>query len=294
MIAMYIMILNPNSGSGRSLQLQAEIEAVLHQEGIEYRIESKHSADETIEVVRRSVEEKPEGIIALGGDGTLYRVANGMAGSDVPLIFIPCGTGNDFVRMLNLPKDPLEALKLQLHTPVSRIDVGRMNDNCFLNVSGTGFDVDVLHKADAYKEKYSGLRPYLFGLVKAIRQYRPMTAFVSLDDGPEQEMKFAIISIGNGRYFGGGMKAVPTAAINDGYFDVVVVKPVKKISILPLLTFYIIGKHVDWKLGKLYRCKKISIRREGTTFNLDGELLDADIAKYEILPGALAVRVPGL
>lgn len=294
MIAMYIMILNPTSGRGMALKKLPELEAVLREKGIEYRIERDHATEDTSEVVRRAANENPEGIIAVGGDGTLFQVINGMIGSDVPLLFVSCGTGNDFVRSLNLPKDPVEALKLQLSSPVNRIDVGRMNDTCFLNVAGTGFDVDVLRIADAYKEKYSGLKAYLFALVDAIKHYKPTTAMISIDDEPEKEMSFAIISIGNGRYFGGGMKAVPEALVNDGLFDVITVVPVKKWAILPLVFFYVLGLHVKLKLAKLRRCRRVCIRRPGTTMNLDGELLNCDYAKYELLPAALCVRVPGI
>ena len=294
MILMYIMILNPTSGRGMALKKLPELEALLRAEGIEYRIERSHKTEETSAVARRAAGEHPEGIIAVGGDGTLFQVINGMIGSDVPLLFVSCGTGNDFVRSLNLPKDPVEALKLQLASPASRIDVGRMNDTCFLNVAGTGFDVDALRIVDAYKEKHSGLKAYLLALIEAIKHYRPMTAMVSLDDGPETEMSFAIISIGNGRFIGGGMKAVPEAAVNDGLFDVVVVSPVKKWIILPLVFFYVLGLHVKLGLGKLHRCKRVSIRRPETTINLDGELVAASHAKFELLPAALRVRVPGI
>lgn len=289
---MYIMILNPTSGRGLALEKLPAVEEVLHQHGIEYRIEKDHQENETVEVVRRAVAEQPEGIIAMGGDGTLFRVANGMAGSDIPLLFVSCGTGNDFVRMLNLPEDPAEALEAQLKSSVSRIDVGRMNETCFLNVSGTGFDVDVLRLVDGYKAKYSGIRAYLYALASALKNYKPTTAMVSIDGKPEQEMTFAILSIGNGRYFGGGMKAVPEAVIDDGLFDLVIVDPVKKAAIPVLLALYIAGKHVKIGLGKLHRCKSVTIRRKNTTFNLDGELLDTDCAEYKILPGALAVRIP--
>lgn len=291
---LYILILNPNSGMGLALKKLPEIEAVLRQQDIQYRIEQEHDESETADVVRRAVAERPEGIIVMGGDGTLFRVANGMAGSDVPLIFISCGTGNDFVRSLNLPKDPVEALKLQLASPITHIDLGRMNDTCFLNVSGTGFDVEVLRLVDRYKTKYTGLHAYMHALLTALKAYRPMKAMVSLDGEPEQEMTFSILSIGNGRYFGGGMKAVPDAIVNDGLFDVVIVTPVKKFLVLPLIVLYITGKHVKLRLGQLRRCRSVLIRREGATFNLDGELMRADTAKYQLLPGALAVRVPGL
>ena len=294
MIAMYILILNPNSGHGKALEMLPEIEKILHQQGIEYRIEKDHATEDTVAVVRRAAQEQPEGIIAMGGDGTLFQVANGMSGSNVPLIFVSCGTGNDFVRCLNLPQEPAEALKLQLASPVRRIDMGKMNDICFLNVGGTGFDVEVLRLADAYKDKYSGLKPYLFALLEAIKHYKPTTAMVSLDGEPEQKMSFAILSIGNGRYFGGGMKAVPDAKLDDGLFDVVVVAPVKKFMIPLLLVFYIAGKHVRMKLGKLRRCKRLAIRCEGMTVNLDGELIQTDRAEFELLPSALCVRIPKL
>lgn len=291
---LYILILNPNSGMGLALKKLPEIEAVLREQGIRYRIEREHDESETANVVRSAVAERPEGIIVMGGDGTLFRVANGMAGSDVPLIFISCGTGNDFVRSLRLPSDPVEALKLQLRSPITHIDMGKMNDTCFLNVSGTGFDVEVLRLADRYKAKYSGLRAYMCALVTAMKAYKPMTAMVSLDGEPEREITFSILSVGNGRYFGGGMKAVPDAIVNDGLFDVVIVKPVQKLLVLPLIVLYITGKHVKLRLGKLQRCKSVLVRRKGATFNLDGELMDADVAGYRLLEGALTVRIPGL
>lgn len=79
-----------------------------------------------------------------------------MAGSELALLFACCGTGNDFIKAVHLPKDPVEALRLQLHTPLSRIDLGRMNEMYFLNVSGTGFDVEVLRQAEKYKQRYQG------------------------------------------------------------------------------------------------------------------------------------------
>ena len=188
----------------------------------------------------------------------------------------------------------MEALKCQLDAPTGRIDVGKMNDFYFLNVAGTGFDVDVLRNAEKYKAKSTGLRTYLFGLFDAIRDFRPMTALVSFDDGPEEEVSFSILSIGNGRYIGGGMKAVPDAKLDDGLFDVVTVRPVSKPAIALLIALYIAGKHIAIGLGRLRRCRKLSIRHPGMTVNLDGELFSADSARFELLPNALCVRVPGI
>lgn len=289
---MYTLIINPTSGQGAALANLPAITAVLDERGIAYQVRQAMSPDQATEYARIACAEHSEGVIAIGGDGTLFQIVNGMNRSDVPMIFIPCGTGNDFIKSLKLPLDPVEALKLQLDAPISQIDVGRMNDIRFLNVSGTGFDVDVLRHAEKHKQRYSGLKPYLFGLYDALKSYRPMTALVSIDDGPEEMRTFAILSIGNGRYIGGGMKAVPYAEVSDGLFDVVTVKPVRKFMILPLIVLYIAGKHLSIKLADLRRCKQITIRCEGMTVNLDGELRSVDTARFELLNAALAVRIP--
>lgn len=289
---MYIIIMNPTSGQGAARERIGDIENVLHQRGIEYRIREAQSPAEATRFASEAASEKAEGIITIGGDGTLFQVINGVAGSDIPVLFVACGTGNDFVRSLKLPSDPVEALKLQLDSPLRKIDIGKMNDIHFLNISGTGFDVDVLRYAEKYKQKYAGLTAYLRALVDAMKFYKPTTAMVSMDGRPEEKMSFALISVGNGRYFGGGMKAVPDALVDDGLFDVVIVKPVKRYSIPFLLAFYISGKHILLKYGKLYRCKTLTIRRDNMTINLDGELMDADFARFELLPGVLSVRLP--
>lgn len=289
---MYTLIINPESGQGASLSNLPAVQAVLDERGIKYKVLKADSSENAIEYARFACAENAEGVIAIGGDGTLFQIVNGMDSNTVPMIFIPCGTGNDFIKTLNLPSDPVEALKVQLDAPVSRIDVGCMNGIRFLNISGTGFDVDVLRYAERYKKKYKGLKPYLFGLYDALKSYRPLTAMVSIDEGPEEPATFSILSIGNGRFFGGGMKAVPYADVQDGLFDVVIVKPVRKFMILPLIALYIAGKHIGIKLAVLKRCKRITIRCQGMTLNLDGELRDADCARFELLRDALAVRIP--
>jgi len=289
---LYTLIVNPESGQGAALENLPKIKAILEERGLEYQIRKALSPEDATIFAREACAANVEGVIAIGGDGTLFQIVNGMDSSDVPMIFIPCGTGNDFIKSLHLPVDPCEALRAQLDAPVSRIDVGRMNDIRFLNVSGTGFDVDVLRYAEKYKRKHKGLSAYLFALFEALKTYRPVTAMISIDDGPEENISFAIFSIGNGRFFGGGMKAVPYAEVADGLFDVVIVKPVRKIVIPFLLVFYIVGKHIAIKFAEQRRCKRLTIRCEGMTVNLDGELRGADSARFELLSSALAVRIP--
>lgn len=292
MIDLFTVIVNPISGQGAALTLLPEVENVLTERALAYRVLCSPSPEAATQYAQTACAEGAEGVIAMGGDGTLFQIANGMLESNVPLIFVSCGTGNDFVRSLKLPPNPIEALKLQLEAPICRIDMGKMNELCFLNVSGTGFDVDVLRYVEQYKQRYRGFRAYMRALYDAIRNYHPTTAMVSFDGGEEEHLSFAILSIGNGRYIGGGMKAVPEAEVNDGLFDVVVVKPVAKGLILPLIALYIAGKHVSIGLANLRRCRTLTLKCDGMTVNLDGELRKTDVARFELLPNALTVRIP--
>lgn len=291
-MAVYTLILNPTSGGGTSINRVPEIEALLQKRSLSYQLKRAQTPEEATEFARQAALEGAEGVIAIGGDGTLFQIANGLAGSDVPMLFASCGTGNDFIKAIHLPKDPLQALEIQLDCPRSKIDLGRVNEYYFLNVSGTGFDVDVLRHVEKYKNQRSGLLPYVLALRDAVKSYRPTTAMVSIDGAPEEPLRFSILSIGNGRYIGGGMKAVPDADVRDGLFDVVIVAPVPKWAILFLIPFYITGKHISLKLAKLRRCKKITLRSNGMTLNLDGELRGTDFARFELLESALTVRLP--
>lgn len=291
---MYALILNPSSGSGRALRELPRIEALLEQEQVEYRVDSADKPGDLRAFAARAVEEGLEGIIALGGDGTLFEILNGMARSDLTLLLACCGTGNDFSRLFRLPNDPVEALRMQLHLPLSRIDIGRMNEFYFLNVAGTGLDVEVLVQAEKYKFGHSGLGPYLRGLRDAIRFFRPTNARLIVDGEAEVSARFTILSLGNGRYIGGGMKAVPNAKPDDGLLDLVLVRPVKKWQIGALLALYVSGLYVKTPMAKVRRVRTLEIACPGMTVNLDGELKPCDRARFEILPAALRVRLPGL
>ncbi|NLD58578.1 MAG: diacylglycerol kinase family lipid kinase [Clostridiales bacterium] len=291
---MYALIVNPVSGNGRGMREYPRVEALLREEGVPYRLLLAEEHGSVRAYAAEAVRDRMDGIIAVGGDGTLFEIINGMAGSGLALLFFCCGTGNDFVKSLNLPKDPFEALRRQLHAPLTPIDIGRMNDIYFLNVSGTGLDTEVLVQAEKYKRDHTGLGVYLRGVRDAIRFFRPTRAQVGFDGAEPEDRRFSILSIGNGRYFGGGMKPVPTAILNDGLFDVVVTRPVKKWMIGFLLMLFVPGWYAKTFLAKTLRCRSVRIVAPGMTLNLDGELIRCDDARFELLPAALNVRVPGL
>ena len=158
----------------------------------------------------------------------------------------------------------------------------------FLNISGCGFDVEVLRQAVRFKKLGKGLLPYLMGILAALRLFKPLDIELTMN-GKTEQRAVTIISVGNGQYFGGGMRAVPHAAIDDGQFDVVIADKVNRLAILRLLSKFIKGKHTDLPIAHEARCTALTIRCPGMTINMDGELRQMDVAEYRLLPGAAQI-----
>ena len=200
--SMLLIIANPVSGSGAGAQFLPRIEALLKECGVPFRSETTQRPGHASELADMAVREHMDGVVCLGGDGTVFEIVNGLKGRFMTLYFAPCGTGNDFVRMLNLPKDPVEALRLQLDGKPRPIDVGQVNDWYFLNVSGCGFDVEVLLQAERFKRFGKGILPYLMGIFAALGRFRPLQVEIKGENGTEKK-EITIFSVGNGRYIGG-------------------------------------------------------------------------------------------
>ena len=140
-------------------------------------------------------------------------------------------------------KDPLEAFERQLAGTPVQIDCGRVNGRGFLNVSGSGFDVDVLQKTEELKKVYAGEKAYHKAVISVLGRYKAFEAELSVDGKPATHEACTIIEIANGQYIGGGMRVAPEAEMNDGMFDVVVVRKVPRLCIPFLLPLFMLGWH---------------------------------------------------
>ena len=289
--SMLYIIANETAGSGAGAAAFGRVRALLQDRGIPFRADRTEFHGHATRLADAAVAAGETDIVCIGGDGTLFEVVNGLAGRFVTLYFVPCGTGNDFVKVLHLPKDPVEALEAQLSGTPRKIDVGRLNDMHFINVSGSGFDVEVLRQAARFKKFGKGLLPYLLGIFAALRHFRALPVEITAD-GKTEKAEVTIFSVGNGCYIGGGMKAVPHASPDDGLFDVVIAQKFSRPAILRMLTKFIPGKHTTLPGIREFRCRKITFRCPGMVLDVDGELIPMDEACYELLPGALGVKLP--
>lgn len=286
------LILNPSASHGRSKLALAQVVPELTARGIPYHVSETTSPGHATQLAADAIARGVSGIAVLGGDGMLSEVCQAMRGTDVTLYFVPCGTGNDFIRVLNLPKDPLAALKLQLDSPKRRIDCGTMNEYTFLNVGGSGFDIEVLEQTERFKHKMRGLIPYLLGLLVGLKNFRPFDAEITLD-GVKQHRSFTIVSIANGQYIGGGMRVAPKAICDDGMFDVMLVDALRKWQFYLYVPLFIPGLHTRLSIVRRVRAKEVTIKStDAFTVQLDGELRPVTKACFKCHPGSIQIACP--
>lgn len=289
---MFAVIINRASGGGKNAGLPEQIAALLEEQGETCRLYEPDSDGETAKSVRQALAEGCTEVVCVGGDGTLREAVSEMAGKNAVLYIVPGGTGNDFARAFGLPKDPIEAFKQQLSGRTVSIDCGKVNDLYFLNISGSGFDVEVLRRTEELKAIYPGEKAYHKAVISVIGKYRAFEADLTLDDGQTEHIRSTIVEVSNGQCIGGGMRVAPDAQLNDGLFDVVVVRTVPHLAIPLLLPLFKLGLHTKLPFARVKRAKRVDLRAKGMIVNIDGELVAMDEAHFEILPGALSMRLP--
>lgn len=283
----YALIVNPVAGSGHAKEVAVELEKLLQERKTDYSIHySEHRGHTTQLAEALGNEPDVDAILCVGGDGTAFDAATGVLAHGKPLGIIPAGTGNDFIKTLGLPKDPVEALKFILDHDPKPTDVGRVNERIFLNVAGTGFDVTVLDFAEEQKKRFKGMTPYMIGLLKAIRHYKPVHMKITVD-GEVVEKELLICSIANGRYFGGGIPICPDADAADGKLDVVMIDSVPRWKIPFYLPGLVTGKDLKWKYTRRVKAENVIMESTDMRFNTDGEINPMDRAEITMLPGAM-------
>lgn len=235
-------------------------------------------------------------VIAVGGDGTAFEVANGLAKSghaDVPMAIVPTGSGNDLRRALGISKRLDRALEQISESNTCHIDLGRVNDTYYANSLGIGFDARVAHLTNHIKDevKRSGIPLYLTALFRVLfNDYYCHPVRIKIDDGEWIEQEVVLVAVNNGTSYGGGFKITPRAKNDDGLLEVCIVDKLSRRQVIPRLPFVILGKHSWMKDIRFYPAKKVVVESaEALPAHLDGELMLSRVFEVEVVPRALKV-----
>lgn len=178
---MRMLIVNPIAGCGYALKVMEQVQSVLTARNLPFRVMRTEYPGYAAKLAREAVEMGCEAVYVIGGDGTFSEAARGLAGSGIPIGLIPAGTGNDFVKTLGTPKEPMAALDFILSHEPRPCDAIDLNGQMFLNVAGAGFDVTVLENVADFGGKIRGLLPYLVGLIRAIWKHQPLQLTYTVD-----------------------------------------------------------------------------------------------------------------
>ncbi|MDR1620541.1 MAG: diacylglycerol kinase family lipid kinase [Clostridiales bacterium] len=282
-------IYNPVAGLGVSRKAFAAMQALLQEQHVDYSFSTTEYAGHAPLLTARAIEEGPDCIVAVGGDGTVREVASAMLGASVPIGVFPCGTGNDFAKSLHIPAEPAAALKILQKGRMRALDVGVVNDMLFFNVAGLGFDVDVLEKTQNFKKRFKGLFAYVLGLLSALAGLHLRRIKVTTDQG-EFYHNALVVEVGNGTHIGGGMNVTPLADPCDGLFDICIISDVTKLTVLKVLTRFIKGKHLGMDITTYYKAKSLFVESDPPSpLQLDGEIMGTTPASFYIRPGVIQI-----
>ena len=228
------------------------------------------------EITRELTIEGSKNIIAMGGDGTVNEVLNGFTDFEsCNMGIIPCGSGNDFAKFINLPFEPVKAMSLILEGSPKFTDYIQVNGGKrVMNVTGMGLDVAVLERCNRMK-LFKGKLQYLISLIITLLKFKWYRFKLSFDGGEEQERTAMIVAVCNGKYFGGGMPISPLSSIEDNYLNVIIVNKMKKSRIPMALLGMLRGKLLKYDFVENILCKRVWLKSldEEDAVNMDGELI---------------------
>ena len=300
------VIVNPTAAHGRLARWWPRIEAVFHSEGFAFETAFTEFPGHATELAREAIRSGCSRIVAVGGDGTLREVVNGMMSGGmardpaISLSVVPFGTGGDFVRSLGGGRNSLLAARQAVRSTACRcVDVGEITllspgkntRHYFLNVAATGLAAAVVARTSDRLKRTRGTLPYLVALITTLARYRNSTMEMETGGGVRRRILNSVV-IANGQYFGGGMRIAPGALIDDAQFDVVQVGDLSALQFLWHLPKLYRGTHIHLDEVETERVPSITVNTaEPVPVQADGDIVGTTPASFRVLPRVLKVRI---
>ena len=289
-----LFILNPLAGKGAALKLLPEIKNCCDAGCHEYTIETTKYPGHATEIASYYSAMDDYRIYSVGGDGTLNEVLNGMAGSGSSLAVIPVGCGNDFIRSITGEQNMNNIVARTIEGIEKSVDLAKANGKYFINISSMGFDGLVNYNTINIKKipYISGSVAYILGILVTLIKYKNYNLKISIDN-ETIETKSLLVAVCNGKYYGGGIQPAPTASVDDGMFDICIVKDLNVFQILVLFPKYKKGKHTKLKEVRFYSGQEVIIKSDcPIAVNIDGEIGLVTEMVFELIPKGIKFVIP--
>ncbi|MFN2555933.1 MAG: diacylglycerol kinase family protein [Nitriliruptorales bacterium] len=300
-----LLIANPTAGRGRH-PLLGRLQGALEARGLDYETATTTGPGHATALARWALEERGiRFVVAVGGDGTVHEVVNGLIdpetgarADDVVLGIVPAGSGSDFARTFGLDRSPEQLARHLDGAELYPIDLGRIRLTgrdrrpvtfAFANVAEVGYGAIVVERANRLP-RFLGASRYLFGVFAAIRHFGVRPARVVLDH-TEVPGPLSNLVVANGQFFGGGMKVAPRALPDDGRFNVQLWRGAPK-DVFLMTPRIRKGEHVPHPEVREYQSARVEVHSEEPLLvEADGEVLGTTSATFDLLPKALNLKI---
>jgi diacylglycerol kinase (ATP) len=298
-----MIIVNPVAAGGRGRRAWTDIARRLNDLGMSFDHHLTAGPGHATALARAGLERGYELVVAVGGDGTINEVVNGLLDpasgkTGAVLGVVAAGRGCDFIRTVGIPADIDAACSRLANGSVTAVDLGMLEfqrdgkgeRRCFVNVAGGGFDGEAANRSNRVPRFLGGTVPYLVGLFATLAVYHNKDIEMILDDGPPHHLRVTSILVANCRYFAGGMYLAPMADPHDGQLDVIVLNDLGKLEFLVAASGVYSGAHINHPKVTVYRAGRIEVRSpQAMLMQADGEILGGPPFVFQAMPGALSL-----
>ena len=284
------IIVNPKANGKKAAKIAKKVDKYLTEKGVEHAFFYTDAPRHAIKLAEE-LSKTSDTIVALGGDGTINEVLNGLDTERVKFGIIPSGSGNDFIAAAGIPQNPIEAVDLILSGEAKPTDYMVCGGVRGLNVIGTGIDVDILKRCKK-SMILRGKLQYVISLVISLIKFRFYKFYIC--KGEEKIEKEALIAcVGNGHRLGGGIRMCPEAKIDDGELDFVIAGKLKKSKIPHAFVKLMQGKILEQDFTSFERCEHVRLEFDKpVTIQVDGELYDGLDFDLSIVKSGIKIYRP--
>ncbi len=287
------LIYNPSSGREEAKRKLAYILQKLEKAGIETSTAATEGDGDAVKAASEAIRKKYDIIIAAGGDGTVSEVINGMAEHEQrpPLGILPFGTTNDLARALGIPRKWEHAVDLIIQQNSRAIDIGQMNDRFFMNIAGGGSLTELTYEVPSKMKTMLGQLAYYIKGLEKLPSLKPIHLTMKAD-GQRIEQEAMLFLIANSNSVGGFEKLAPHATIDDGKFDVIVVKKMNLPDFIRLTGLVMRGEHLNDPGVLHFQAKELFVESpDPVMMNLDGEFGGSLPCHFKVLHQHLQIYV---
>jgi diacylglycerol kinase (ATP) len=297
------VIVNPVAGAYSTRRKWLIISKLLQRVGLSFDFEYTKGVGHAIELAQAAASDGYQCLVAVGGDGTVNEVANGILHStgatSTALGVVSTGTGSDFVRSVGIPRDYATACSALTSPRRLSIDVGVVEYQSkgqtvrrfFVNAAGVGFDAAVVEKTERLPKFFGGTVPYVAGLLRTLFSYKNKPIVLKVG-GEVESCRVLNVVVANGGYLGGGMHVAPQAELGDSLLDVVIIGDMGKFELLKEFPTVYKGTHIYHPKVRMRKATRVTIQSpEPMLVHADGELLGESPASFWVMPAALSIVV---